>query len=378
MPSFPSGPGAAAPAPPSALLEGLGPRRGNPGSLEALVREANAVITPETYGRGLFFAGGNPLNANFGVTTKIGMIGAEPQQQGGMMGMMGGPRPSAGAAAKKNRKFEAGAYVKEGGAVLEGRFAQDCAASGRWEHVWSKRLRSVVAARVADAPAPSDLSGALTFRGSTYTVSARGGYGGRARAGPVVGGSYLQSVTPRIAVGGEAYLNVGEALARRADGESAATLLTSAGAPPSPFAWSVAGAWNAPARQFVLQYGGGGAGGLLYCYGLERVSPHVKLASRLIVRPRDARSQLEVGGSVEMPRTRGKVTAVVSSVGRVRSVWERRLLSTVRLRVSSELDFWGQRGHQFGICLQSGYVPQPVRNRTPVLTAWNREYDGGM
>lgn len=68
LPSFPgSGSGVSAPA---GMLEGLGPTRGQPGAVEALVREANAVITPLTYGRGLQFIVGNPINPNFGVTTR--------------------------------------------------------------------------------------------------------------------------------------------------------------------------------------------------------------------------------------------------------------------------------------------------------------------
>lgn len=368
-----------APAAPGLMLDGLD-ERVNPGTYEAIVREASSVLSFETYARNLIVQVGNPVDPKFGITYKLGMIGSDGQQGGGMAGMMGMGGPPA--PTPRARRFELGAYHFPSGDVRDGsvqaKINEIGSVMGIWDKAWSPRVRTTVAGRVGEGALASDLTAMATYRGDKFSVSARtavdpspSNAAGRAPL-PLFGASYLHSISKHVALGGEVYFDAHKH-------RGAKLGITARGRPPAKhFGFSLSSVYNTPETQAVVQYGHGAAGGLIHLYWLQRVTENVKLASNLIVRPIDQRSQLAVGAQVSLPLTKSTVRCMVDSVGRVKSVWERRLLSTVRLRVSSELDFVGvtQKGHQFGLSLQVGYAPEIVRQRTPQLIAWGREYVG--
>lgn len=357
-------------------------------------------------------AGRPPRGSDTHVTARsIGMVGAEPPKGGMMASMMGG---GGGAAPTAARKATLGAYVHDfdkdagTGSRLYGKVTEEMTVTGRWEQMWSKRLRTTVAARVMDPPAgmpaaaaagaasTGEMAATATYRGSTYTAVGRGVYGGATRRpGPIVGGSYLQSVTPHVALGGEAYLNTAEFMRNRqmrADVAAAARGEAGKCSRPGHAARPCCACGSRAARSPRCRRAGArrrrqgrpvhAAEGVrvVYCGDVQHEAaavyrpvwwgwrgraavllragtrvparqaghpphraparlalaarsacPRRCLACRIVTRSHGWR---QVGGSVQMPRTHGKVTASISSVGRVKSVWERRLLSTVRLRVS--------------------------------------------
>lgn len=146
--------------------------------------------------------------------------------------------------------------------------------------------------------------------------------------------------------------------------------------PACRYVYSGTALWRQNDWLAAIQHSSKPAGPYTFITFARTVGPNVSLATQLLVAHQSWLSRVKIGTSIAMPRTQSKIQFSYDTQGTMQTVWERRLLSTVRLQVTGELALWnfqkqGQNNNRFGICLQIGYVaprPSPLR-RACVRTA---------
>lgn len=341
-----------------------------PGIYGSKLQGVRDVMYFPARGRSLMLKAGNPINESFGTLLSFRLDGSatHPQQ----------PKQQS---EKRMRHFRIGAYyhdrpkgldihalVDQSGIVHTKTILKGTRMRGVFAASVGNRNSSVAAGRPAGNGKPwcNQAVARADYRGDTWSAGARVGTTQSVTGAGYAGVSGMKSLTHSLAVGGEVYADAYKFHKRRYP-SIPLWLSYSLGAFYKP----VQGDWMG-----AVQYAGQGAGGLAYITLLRNVSPHVALASELIVKASTLSSQLRVGYSIKMPRTKSQLKFSYTTGGFVTSCWERRLLTTVKLQVTGRLDMYAHRGkeraggNQFGCYLQIGYSPPEEECCTPSLMAW--------
>lgn len=103
---------------------------------------------------------------------------------------------------------------------------------------------------------------------------------------------------------------------------------------------------------------------VLFLTYARKLGSTATLASQILIRQSDHWSRVKVGGEMVMPHSKSRMQFSYDTQGTMQTVWERRLLSNVRLQVTGELNLFSFKqtnpqspafyGNRFGLCLHIG------------------------